>query len=266
MSDQQVKALLKQEFEARHVDACLKHFKDATEKYGLEEWDTVALKAGKFVEAATKALMVYCGKTVLAGRKFKAGKELKALEQAQINGAAAPDTVRIVIPKACIFIYEVVNNRGGRHDAGEIDANSMDAKTVIPLMSWVLAEMVRFCSKGGDMDSAMALIDELTDKIYPYFEEIDGRTYVSIDGLNPGEYALLLLYYTYPKRIKRQDLVERVKAHMKGGKKKSTADTAVHRLKDIIDDRDGNWKLRSTGRQKAEALFKKVTFKASSKR
>jgi hypothetical protein len=266
VSDKQVKTLLKQEFEARHVDSSLKHFKDATEKYGLEEWDSVALKAGKFVEAVTKSLMVYCEKTLPTARKFKASNELRALENAQINGTSAPDTIRIVIPKACVFIYEVVNNRGGRHDAGDIDANSMDGKTIIPLMSWVLAEMVRFCSKGGDTDSAMALIDELTDKIYPYFEEIDGRTYVSIDGLNPGEYGLLLLYYTYPKRIKRQDLVERVKAHMKGGKKKSTADTAVHRLKDIIDDQDGNWKLRSTGRQKAEALLKKVTSKKASKR
>ena len=158
MSDKQVRPLLTQHFDARHVDATLKHFKDATDKYGREEWDTVALKAGKFVEAATKALMVYCEKVLPATRKFKASNELKALENAQINGSTAPDTIRIVIPKACMFIYEVVNNRGGRHDAGDIDANSMDAKTIIPLMSWVLAEMVRFCSKGGDINSAMALI------------------------------------------------------------------------------------------------------------
>jgi|CXWL01.1.fsa_nt_gi hypothetical protein len=259
MSNKQARELLIHDFEPRHVDASLKHFKDARDKYWLEEWDAVALKAGKFVEAVTKALMVYCEKAIPASRKFKASGELKALENAQINGSPAPDTIRIVIPKACIFIYEVVNNRGGRHDAGDIDANSMDAKTIIPLMSWVLAEMVRFCTKGGDADSSMALIDELTNKAYPLFEEIDGRPYVNIEGLKAGEYALLLLYHAYPKRINRQGLVEAVKAHVKNGKKKSTADTAVHRLKNIVDEQEGKWKLRGIGRQKAEELLKTIS-------
>jgi hypothetical protein len=172
MNDKQVRALLVQKFEARHIDASLKHFVAAREKYIEEDWDGVALKAGKFVEAVTKALMIGCGKTVPTGRHFQAGKELRQLEPL----ATYPDVLRIVIPKACIFIYEIVNNRGGRHDATDIDANAMDATVVIPLMSWVLGEMVRFCSAGGDTDGAMTVIEELTHKLYPYFENIDGRT------------------------------------------------------------------------------------------
>ena len=258
MSNNQARELLIHEFAALHIDASLKHFKDATDKYGIEEWDAVALKAGKFVEAITKSLMVCCEKPLPTPRKFHAGPELKALENAHINGSLASDTIRIVLPKACLFIYEVVNNRGGRHDAGDIDANSMDAKTILPLMSWVLAEMVRYSSRDKDTTFAMSLIEGLTNKIYPFFEEIDGRAYVNIEGLNAGEYALLLLYRAYPKRIKRQDLVDSVKAHMKSGKKKSTANTAVHRLKDVVDEQEGTWKLRGTGRQKAEELLKTI--------
>lgn len=252
MSEKKIKEILVGEFNVKHANACVAHYVEAIDKYRSEDWEGVAVKAGKFVEAVTKALMLFCKKTLPTARKFRAGQELKLLE----NAPNTPEEIRIVIPKACVFIYEIANNRGGRHDAGDIDANSMDAGVIAPLMSWILAEMVRFCSAGGDTKTAAALIDELTNKVYPYFEEIDGRPYVNIPGLKAPDYALLLLYQAYPKRLKRQDLVDAIKKHLKRGKKSSTADTAVHRLKDIVDDDGkGNWKLRGVGRQKAESLL-----------
>jgi hypothetical protein len=247
----QARGLLIHRFAARHVDAALKYFAAALEKHALRDWEGVALKTGKFVEAVTKALMVYCNKPLPDPRKFKAGIELKQLEQAVGN----PDTIRIVIPKACIFVYEVVNNRGGRHDAHDIDANEMDAKGIVPIISWVLAEMARFCSTNADADAAMALIDELMDKTYPYFEEIEGRPYVNIAGLKPREVGLLLLYSQYPKKIGRQQLVDLVIRH---GHRKATANTAVHRLKHLVDDDNGEWKLRALGRQEAESLLREA--------
>jgi hypothetical protein len=249
----EAKALLKQKFAMPHVDALLNHFSAAVEKYAVRDWDGVALKSGKFVEAVTKALMVYCGKTIGAARQFKAGQELRQLEG--LPAAQHPETVRIVIPKACIFVYEVVNNRGGRHDAHDLDANEMDAKGIVPTISWVLAEMVRFCSTDADTASAMAVIQELTNKTYPYFEEIDGRAYVNIRGLKPGDIALLLLYRYYPQKIGRQQLIDLVVRH---GHKKATVNTAVHRLKNLVDDDDGEWKLRALGRERAESLLREA--------
>jgi len=252
MSKKQVRNLLMQKFEARHVDAAIKHCVAAAEKYIEEDWDGVALKAGKFVEAITKALMVFCGKSSPSNtRKFKAGVELRALE----GLGSYSDVVRIVIPKACVFIYEVVNNRGGRHDAGDVDANEMDTKVIIPLTSWILAEMVRFCSVGGDIKAAMNLIGELTNKMYPYFEDIDGRSYVNIANVGAADVALLLLYKAYPKRVMRQDLVESIQRHGAGT---NAANVAVHRLKNVVDDAGGDWKLRGLGRERAEALLKKL--------
>jgi len=251
-SASQGKALLVKEFDARHIDASLRHFTAAIEKFAVRDWDGVALKAGKFVDSVTKGLMTYCGKAVGNPRQLKVGQELRQLEN--LNGTTYSDVVRIVIPKACIFVYEVVNNRGGRHDAHDIDANEMDAKVVVPIISWVLAEMVRFCGK-TDTVTAAALIDELTNKTYPYFENIDGRSYVNIKGLKPGEVALLLLYSIYPRRTNRQELVGLVERH---GVANSAANTAVHRLKHLIDDDDGDWKLRGVGRQEADAVLKKV--------
>lgn len=252
-STNQVRSRLVVKFKVKHVDALLKHYSSAVEKYVHGEWDGVALKSGKFVESVTKALLLYCGKPLPNSRHFKAGCELKQLEN--VNGNTYSDVVRIVIPKACIFVYEIVNNRGGRHDADEIEANQMDAKVVVPIISWVLAEMVRYCSTVTDTALAMNLIDELTNKVYPHFEEINGRSYINIHGLKPGNIALLLLYFRYPERMNRQVLVDQVKRH---GTRDNAANTAVHRLKNLVDDDNGEWTLRGIGRQKAEDLLKKT--------
>ena len=252
----QVRGLLTKKFKAKHVDALLDHYSHAVEKFAVQDWDGVALKAGKFVEAITKAMVIHCGKTVGGQRNFRAGNELRQLEN--VSSTEYSEVVRIVIPRACIFIYEIVNNRGGRHDAHDIDANEMDAMVVIPTISWVLAELVRFCSIGADTVTAAALIDELTNKTYPYFEEIDGHSYVNVKGLKPGEIALLLLNSIYPKRINRQELVKLIVKH---DIPKSAAQTAVHRLKHLVDDNDGEWKIRGVGRQDADALWKKIISK-----
>lgn len=256
MSEKQVKNLLIQKFDNRHVDSTLRHFKAAIEKYSLEDWEGVGEKAGKFVEAVTKALMVFCKKPLPFGKHFKAGVELGKL--GQVSVADAPDSIRLVIPKACLFIYDVASNRGGRHDANDIDANAIDSTTIVPLLSWVLAEMVRICSTGRDTALASSLIEELTNKTYPYFENIDGRTYVNCDGLKGPEYALLLLYDAYPKRINRKDLKDAIIRH---GIKQGAAAMVVNRLT-VVDDDNGNLKLRANGREKAEMLLKKIKSKS----
>ena len=137
MSKARVRALLVTQLEPKHVDAALKYYADATEKFIAREWDGVALKVGKFVESITKALMVKGGKPLPAAKDFKAGAQLRQMEQL----TSLADPLRLVIPKACIFVTELVNNRLGRHDT-EADPHEMDAVAVMPMMSWVLAELV----------------------------------------------------------------------------------------------------------------------------
>lgn len=247
---EQAKSLLVQKFDSKHVASALKHFSGAVEKYAAGDWSGVGVTAGKFVEAVTKALMVYGGQTIANPRKFHAGAELRKFEN--ILPATTPDAVRMVIPKACLFAYEIASNRGGRHDAHDVDANEMDARTLIPAISWVLAEMVRFSAASSDVAAAAAIVEELTTKSYPYLEDIDGRRYINVKGVNPREIGLLLLYSAYPKRIGRQDLVDQVVRH---GAKKAAATTAVHRLKNVVDEDGEAWKLRGLGRQEAEALL-----------
>jgi hypothetical protein len=249
----QARKLLVQKFDAKHVNSAVKHFLAAGERYASGDWAGVGMMAGKFVEAVTKALMVYASQPIANPRRFSAGAQLRNFENAL--PATMPDAIRIVIPKACLFAYEIASNRGGRHDAHDVDANEMDARTVIPAIAWVLAEMVRFCASVSDTATASAMVEELTTKTYPYLEDIDGRKYINIAGLKPGQVGLLLLYAAYPRRIGRQELIDQVVRH---GARRAAATTAVHRLKSVVDEDTGGWKLRGLGRQEAEALRKKL--------
>ena len=201
----------KTKFDRERVAAFLGHFDLMLEKLVKGDDEGVLVKAGKFVEAVAKALMIHGGKSLPPARKFKAGVELRLLEQLPAPGYS--NSIRFAIPKACLYVYEIASNRGGRHDSSDIDANQMDARVVVPILSWVLAEMVRYSSGTLDTNEAMSIIDELTEKRYPYFEEIDGRTYLNLKDASAPNVALLLLYEAYPKRVDRRDLIAGIKRH-----------------------------------------------------
>jgi hypothetical protein len=249
----QFKTQLDTIFNAKHVASALKYYWEAVEKHQGGDWESVSLKGGKFVESITKMLAVYCGVTLPAQRSFKAGNILKNLEQ--LNSSSVSDTVRIVIPKACHLIYEIVNNRGGRHAADDIDPNSMDTEVIMPTMSWILAELFRFSSTDTDPETAKTIIHSVVKRIYPHFEEIDGRPYINIKKLDGLSTAILILYYKYPSRILRRDLVEFVERH---GFKNNAAKTSVHRAMNLVDDQNGSLKLRGIGIQRAEEILSKL--------
>ncbi len=74
-------------------------------------------KAGKFVEATIKLLWVYCGKTLPARSKDLNASVYadKIIREVKITDVSE-DAIRLQIPRACIFIYDITSNRGARHD------------------------------------------------------------------------------------------------------------------------------------------------------
>src|SRR6266446_6440042 len=102
--------LLQPTFAVRHVSAVLKHFQAMTTEFQLSAWEEAIGKGGKFVEAALKALHVHAGKTLPPARQFKAGKLMTDLEQ--LPAGSLDDSVKLTIPRACRFAYDIASNRG----------------------------------------------------------------------------------------------------------------------------------------------------------
>lgn len=252
MDKQQLENLLAPPFPKKHVAAVLGHFERVTECFQKGEWEDSIAKGGKFVEAALKSLFTRAGQTVPTGKSFKVDSIINGL--AGLPAGSVDDTVRITIPRACRFVYEIASNRGGRHDSDEINPNEMDASVVVANCSWILGEMIRHAQQGAvDGNAAKMIVDLLTRKKYPLIEEVDGRVYFHYRKKSASDVALLALAYCYPKRMNEEEVIETVKRH---GFKKNNARVAVSRIKRYVDD-DGNSNLRllAPGLRKAEELM-----------
>jgi hypothetical protein len=247
--ENQLKTSLTKVFLLRHVTATIKHYSASVEKYQGGDWESCISKGGKFIEAVMKSLWVYCGQVLPPSRQFKVGNIAKRLEQ--LGGQT--DTVRLLIPRACVFTYDIASNRGARHDPYEMDSNKMDATAVVNCSSWIFAELVRFSESGTTTpESVIELVEGLIEKKYPHLEDIDGRLYINLRGLSPREAGLLILNGVYPNRISKNDLADSLKRH---GYKRNPIAIAMTRLKAVVDDYVGQWKLRGIGRQEADAIL-----------
>ena len=246
-----IKQLLKNTFSEKRVRDILNYYYKSIKKFQSSDWENCILNAGKFIEAALKALFLFCGQNLPKQRDFNVGKIVEKLKNLDAN--KYDDIIRLLIPRACVFVYDIASNRGARHDPTEIDSNKMDSIVVIQNISWILAEMIRFSQRGKvPPDEAITLVETLMEKKYPDFEEIDNRVYVNYKKFkSANECALLILYKIFPKRIAKNEFVDCLKRH--GFKQ-----TAIkfERLSNYIDiDKNDSILLRVTGRRKAEEIL-----------
>jgi hypothetical protein len=248
---------------AKHVDSLLKHFERAIDHFRINEWEECTGRTGKFVEATLKTLAQIANVPAPTGRTFKVDTVVNLLRQ--LPGGAIDDAVRLVIPRCCTFIYEIASNRGGRHDADEVDPNEMDATAAVANSSWVLAELVRYAQKGAvDAEQASELVKALTERKYPLIENVEGRFYLHKHKKSAPDVALVALSTRYPARMSREELVATVR---RNGFTEYNATVAVSRVARLADE-DDNEQLRllAPGRHKAEEIMKEAHMSGGKRR
>lgn len=253
---QKIESVLASTFQRRYVLSLLNHYTNAVEGYCRRDWDTALSKAGKFVEATLKALCSFTGNEVPAGTRFKVDTVIIRLEQ---TPGLTDRSIKLTIPRACRFLYDVVSNRGARHDSDEFAPSKTDASVVIPTISWILAELLRLANEdASNSEEVKALIDQITAKKNPIFETINGRTYINQPGLSPSKTAILLLYKAYPRRIIRSDLADQIKKNHNSSSRNAIS-ISITRLKDMVDENRDGMLLRQNGREQAEILIASIS-------
>jgi hypothetical protein len=247
-----LETLISAEFNSTHVRACLKHFAEQLEEFQKGDWEKSIGKGGKFVEAALKALFVRTGGTLPPARQFKVASVLNALKQLTVG--SYNDTIRITIPRACEYAYDIASNRGARHDPGEVDPNEQDAHAVLGTVSWILAELLRYSQKGKvTQQETKELIAGLVQRRYPAIEDIDGRIYFHLPNLSARDVALLALWQQHPSRLSREELLEAVR---RNGHSQAAALSGVARIGRVVDvDAQGKLRLLMPGIVEAESLM-----------
>jgi hypothetical protein len=247
-----VEEMLKDVFDPVHTDAAVEHFQRMLEELQKRDWEQTILRSGKLVEAVLKSLWLHAGNSLPPDRDFKAGKIMDDLER--LPKTAFADTIRITIPRACRFVYDVASNRGARHDPGEIDPNEMDANAVVSIASWIMAEILRYSQRGSLDPSAVAsLVAGLVQKRYPFIEEVGGRVRFHLTKKSARGIGLVALWHKYPSPLCSTEVIDAIVRH---GHSQKNARVALSRLRDVVDDDgEGNLRLLAPGVREAEELL-----------
>ena len=175
--------------------------------YSRGDHDACGLRAGHFCEAMLRLLQ-----DQLTGTHIPFGKKVPNFGQecarlANTPQAAAPESVRVIIPQAISFMYTFRNKRGIGHIGGDVDANAIDAATMVRLADWCLCELVRVVHNLS-LEEAQALLDAVSERQLADVWSVVGKKRVLDPSLDSRSQTLLLLYSDVGIGVAAEDLFE----------------------------------------------------------
>lgn len=168
-------------------------------------YDLAGLNAGKFCEVALRIAQqrVLGSSTPLGKRISNFADECRALVTSP--AAAAPESIREIIPRALVFLYTIRNKRGIGHVGGDVDANRVDTLTMAQTADWVVCELIRLFH-GLSLEEAQDIVDALATRQLPLIWEVGGKKRVLRTGLSAAEEVMLLLYADSQMAVLTEDL------------------------------------------------------------
>jgi hypothetical protein len=176
-------------------ESLLGSFATIVRNYREGRWEPSELNGGKLCEVVYTILKGHVdGKMPSKPSKPRnmvdASKELE-----KADDKLFPRAIRIQIPRILVALYEIRNNRGVGHVGGDVDPNRMDARIVLEMAKWVLADLIRVFHN-LDTAKATAAVEALVDRTVPIVWEVDGKRRVLDPKLSIDDQTLLLLYAT----------------------------------------------------------------------
>jgi hypothetical protein len=170
-------------------------------------FDSCGMKAGKFCEAYIRYLQLRFDGTYTAFNRSLPRFDTLCKSFESKPGAAAPDGIRILAPRAMNYIYSMRNKRSFGHEGDDIDADKIDAVTVVRLVDWIVCETIRdFHSI--PLEEAQEILDSLATREIPAIWEVMGRRRILATNLTYIEKTLLLLYQDTSTALLEEDLFE----------------------------------------------------------
>lgn len=185
----------------------LQSYQEIGTNFAEHRWEPSELNGGKFCE------VVY---TILSGtlsgaypnRPSKPANMVdscRSLERIKPDPTRVGDrSLRILIPRMLLALYEIRNNRGVGHVGGDVDPNFMDATAVYGMSSWTLAELVRVFHDISSRE-AQETVDALAERKLTLIWEIGTIRRVQDPKMKKSDQALVLLY-SKPAWVEEQDL------------------------------------------------------------
>ena len=170
-------------------------------------YEAAGLAAGKFCEVGIRLLQhaVTKSSTPFGTKIENFADEVRKLVASPAGSAV--ESVRVVIPRALLFMYTVRSKRGIGHMGGDVEANQIDSATLGRLADWTVCELIRVYH-GLSLEEAQEIVDSLTTRSLPDIWEVGGRKRVLREDLSASQQVLLLLYSTPKFFVFAEDLCD----------------------------------------------------------
>jgi hypothetical protein len=183
----------------------LKHYLGIHNAFLEQKHDYCGQHAGKFCETYLRFLQYQLTKAYTPfGKKIGNFKqECEKLEQ--IPSASEPESLRIVIPRALVFLYTMRNKRDVGHVGGDVAANAIDAATYKRVADWCICELIRVVHSLS-LEDAQALLDLISIRQIPQIWCVDGKYRVLDHSMNYNSKTMLLLYSVPHRNVSSKDL------------------------------------------------------------
>lgn len=169
------------------------------------KFESAGLSAGKFCEVAVRLLQhEITGSYIAFGKKIPdmADECRKLITAKNID---ISESIKIIIPRAIVFLYTMRNKRGIGHIGGDIDANNIDTMAISRNADWIICELIRVYHK-LPLEEAQDLIDSISVRSLPIVWEVAGRKRVLKEGLSAKQKVLVLLYSESDAAVLMEDL------------------------------------------------------------
>ncbi len=229
-------ANIPRKFRNRIIETYLEIKKRYSEAMFDSSFDTAGLSAGKFSETTLRFLQ-----HELTGTHIPFGKHIhnfpdEAQKLIQLPTTSGVESLRIIIPRALVFLYTLRGKRGIGHVGGDVEANGIDAATIVRITDWIVCELIRIYHKLS-LEEAQAIVDTLSARNLPDIWEVAGRKRILRTDLNFGQKVLLLTYADSKGGVLVEDLYDWVE-HNNMGNFKSHVLSPLHQKKLIEFDRE----------------------------
>ena len=192
-------------FRARIIDSYIELKRRNAKSTYDEAWDASGLSAGKFCESVFRFIQ-----HDLTGQHIAFGKHIPNFADECRKLIALPATsglesLRVIIPRALVFLYTLRGKRGIGHVGGDVEANSIDSATVVRTCDWIFCELVRIYH-GLSLEEAQSLINSISVREIPEVWEVGGKKRVLRNDLNYKQKTLLLAYSEPEECVLSEDL------------------------------------------------------------
>jgi hypothetical protein len=190
------------------VEAMEVEFAELESRFARGDWSPAELNGGRFAEAVLRFLewRESGGSYTPIGRQLNRQQILNRVK----NNPSLPDGLRFHVAKCSEILMDIRNKRDVAHLGPIVNVDEMDARLVLQLAAWTLAEIVREEGAISPQD-AQDIIDRLSARRLSLVEEVGGDLVVVSTNLPARERALIALYHVYPESLHIEDLQKTTK-------------------------------------------------------